>query len=373
MTTSRGARLRVGAMIAAAIATFCFAVFFIGEGSHLLKRTESVEAHFAGTNGLLVGAPVSFNGMNVGAISTIEFPDNVNLNYVIVRMWIERRAFERIRSNSIASIQTMGLLGDKYVEIGTGTAEAPRIQPGAVLGVREPINYEAMLQRASTGEFVDNMTVASRELRTLLESLNSRQSSISQGFADLSQLARDLDQTLHEVKSRKSLLGDVLSDRGEGPQVLANLNRAAAAVERAAESTRAAGESVRTMTDQYAKGQGTMPRLFRDRDFGDHFLDNLEASSADLRDILHKIDTGQGTLGKAVNDPALYTNANAFFAGSDTGWGYRVIGALNSIAHPFSVAEAPTTAAAACTPAPALPADGRAASSDYSQSIAVRP
>ena len=350
MNKARTSAIRVGLLIAAGIGTFCFAIFFIGQGSKFLRRTETVEAHFIDTNGLLEGAPVSFNGMNVGAVSRIEFPGDPNLDYVIVRMWIEQRAFLRMRNDSTASIQTMGLLGDKYIEISAGNPQAPRIHAGAVLRAREPINYEAMLQRAGTGEFVENMTVASRELRSLLESLNSRQASISQGFADLNQLANDLDKMLRESREGHSLLSSLLSDKGEGPQLVENLNRAVSSMEHAADSTRAAGESLRAMTDKYAAGQGTVSRLFKDTEFSDKFLDNLQASSADLRDILHKIDSGQGTLGRAVNDPSLYKNANAFFSGSDTSWGYRLMGTLNNVAHPFAQEGAPETPAACIQP-----------------------
>lgn len=391
MTRSATTLFRVGVMIAAGITLFCLSIFYIGYGSKFLRSTQTVEAHFTTTSGLLVGAPVSVNGVEVGAVSSIGYPADENSNYVIVSMWIEERAFRRLHNDSTASIHTMGLLGDKYVEIGSGSSSAPPLQPGSVLAGREPFDYEKMVQQASGGEFVENLAAATRELRSLLESLSNPQSlagelikgeqgpqkerltlgTIRQSFMDLDRLANDLDSTVRSVNSGKGLLGSMVSTRGEGSRTLANFNRALNSIERAADSTRDASQSVRTLADQYAKGQGVVPRLFRDREFGDQLLANLQASSADLRDILHKVDTGQGSLGLAVNDPALYKNVNSFFAGGG-GWGYRILGAFSSLARPFAQPEpeqeqTPITAAdidrssALTAPSNATPADSNAA------------
>lgn len=381
MTRSKIILFRVGLIIAAGIALLCFSIFFIGYGSKFLKTTQTVEARFADTNGLLVGAPVSVNGVEVGAVSSIGFPAEVSSTYVVVNMWIDDRAFRRLHIDSLASIHTMGLLGDKFVVISGGSSKAPRLQPGTILAGREPFDYEEMLQQAGTGEFVENLTASVKALRSLLESLNNPESlagqiikgeqapqggrltlgTIRQSFANLDRLTNDLDQTVRNINSGKGLLGTMLSQRGAGPHTLEDFDRAVNSIERAAESTREATKSMRVLADQYSKGQGVMPRLFKDREFGDDLLANLQASAADLRAILHKIDSGRGTLGLVVNNPALYKNANSFFAASNTGWGYRVLSVFKSLAHPFAEPEeqeqtTPITAADVDQPPPRVAA-----------------
>jgi len=358
VTKSRFATFRVGVLIAIGIALFGFSIFYIGYGSRFLKRTGVMEARFQRTNGLLADAPVALNGVNVGAVASIRFPRDPDADYVIVRMWVEERAFGRVRSDASASIRTMGLLGDKYVEISGGTNKAPRLESGGTLSAQEPVDYEAMFQQPGAQDFVGNMTAVSSQLRSLLESLNSRDSllgeliksdpapsgerlqlsDVRKGFADISRLAVDIDETMRKLNNRQSLLGSMLSTTGEGPALLTNLNGAARSMRAAADSAKVAATSLNNFATRYGQGQGAVARLFTDREFGDAVLANLRDSSADLREILRKIDDGQGSIGLAVNDPRLYNNVDAFLT-TGPGWGIRILNGLHGVAHPFAEVE----------------------------------
>ena len=126
MADSAYARVRVGALIAAGLGILCFAIITIGHGAQFFTRTEILQAHFERIEGLQTGAPVTLSGVRIGAVDSIMFPPEPENSYVIVRIWVEESAAERVRTDSVMQIHSMGLLGDKFVALTPGTAAAPR-------------------------------------------------------------------------------------------------------------------------------------------------------------------------------------------------------------------------------------------------------
>ena len=157
MADSAFARVRVGALIAAALGILCFAVLMIGHGAQLFTHTEILQAHFERIEGLETGAPVTLSGVRIGAVDSIMFPPEPENGYVIVKIWVEQSAAERVRTDSIMQIHSMGLLGDKFVALTPGTAAAPPANPDTVLASINPIDYEAILQREGTDDLIANV------------------------------------------------------------------------------------------------------------------------------------------------------------------------------------------------------------------------
>lgn len=356
MFKSRFIALRVGILIAVGIGLFCFAIFSIGYGSRYLRTTGMLKAHFARANGLQSGAPVSLGGVNIGAVSSIALPTDPDADYIVVRMWIEQPAFARLHTDSIARIRTMGLLGDKFIEITGGTRTAPRLAPGGLIASVNPVDYEALLQKEGHEDVIGNLISISAELSSLLKSINGGRSllgelvrgeavppgqqltlaDIRNTFTNVNSLAIEMDGVMRKINQGSGLMGAMFSDKFDGPRLLRNLSGAATSIQTAAASVNAAGESLNRLSTEYRQAQGAMPRLFKDREFGDEILANLRASSADLHEILEKINSGRGTLGLAINDPQLYNNATAFLAGGGRGWGLRFFSLLYDVTHPFA-------------------------------------
>ena len=73
------------------------------------------------------------------------------------------------------------------------------------------------------------------------------------------------------------------------------------------------------------------------REYAREVMGNLRQSSADLEQILHKINAGQGTIGKLVNNPELYDSAQKLV--STQGWGVAIVKAIYGVVHPLSSTE----------------------------------
>jgi hypothetical protein len=74
--------------------------------------------------------------------------------------------------------------------------------------------------------------------------------------------------------------------------------------------TRRAGEDHRE-----PQGNGAIPILLHDAQFGKAFTGNLRSLSEHLDSISRKLDDGQGTAGKLINDPSIFDAANHLVIG----------------------------------------------------------
>jgi phospholipid/cholesterol/gamma-HCH transport system substrate-binding protein len=341
--------VRVGALIAGGLAIIGFGIFSIGHGTRMLGRTDTIETHFHRINGLQTGAPVSLSGVNIGAVEAIRFPDDPYADYVVVKMWIVDSDLARVRADSVAQINTMGLLGDKYVEITGGNPESPSLAPNEILAAQDPVDLQAILQKAGGGDMIDNVIAISQSLKSILESIDKGHGILTElikgeakgtappltladlrtTFDNMNQLAVQMNAMLDKVNHGRGLAGAMLSDKTDGKNLLDE-------VESTAISMKDTAVKMNRLMDHFSNGNGAVQRLLGDQQYANQLLANMQTSLADMKDILRKIDDGRGSVGLAVNDPSLYYDAKNFLGGNGSlGWGVRMLNGLYSLTHPF--------------------------------------
>jgi phospholipid/cholesterol/gamma-HCH transport system substrate-binding protein len=360
--------VRVGLVIAIAAGIACFAIFSIGHGTRLFKRTDAIEAHFHRINGLQAGAPVELSGVSIGAVDSISFPPDPHTDYVVVKMWIADTYLPRVRVDAVAEINTMGLLGDKFIEITGGNPASAPLGSGQVLASQDPIDYQALLQKQGTSDMVANMIEISQSLRSILDSIDKGHGLLAQIVRDgqngqpqqlslaeirqtldnMNKLASEMDAMLVKVNKGQGLAGAMFSDKTDGQQLLKE-------VRTAANSMQVTSQNFNQLLDRINQGNGAVQRLLNDQKFSNELMNNLQTSLNDMRQILQKINEGRGSVGLAVNDPSLYYDAKGFLGGQGSiGWGVRMLNGLYSVTHPFS--HSATAVPLTATPADAPPA-----------------
>lgn len=351
MARSTVVTIRVGAIIAGGLAIICFAIFSIGHGTRMLRRTDTIETHFHRINGLQSGAPVSLSGVNIGGVESIDFPVDPHADFVIVKMWIVDADLPRVRSDSVAQIDTMGLLGDKYIEITGGNPQSPSLAPNEVLAAQDPFDFQALLQKPGANQMADNVIEITQSLRSILDSIDKGHGILAElikggepngaqppltladlrtTFDNMNKLAVQMNMMLDKVNRGRGLAGAMLSDKTDGKKLLDEVESAAATMKDTA-------QKVSLLVDRFNKGNGAVERLLSDEQYANQLLANMQTSLADMKDILRKIDDSQGSVGLAVNDPSLYYDAKSFLGGNGSlGWGVRMLNGVYSLTHPFS-------------------------------------
>src|SRR5213592_4608950 len=156
-------KFRVGLFVLVALAAFLGMVYALGARARLFEARYTIHADFTEVAGLTEGATVRLAGVQIGRVTDVHLPGEPG-GKVRVDLTISRRYADRIRRDSIARIDTQGLLGDKVVEVTVGTAAAPPLQPGDVLLAREPTDFARVLtQGADTARDAAALVAALRK------------------------------------------------------------------------------------------------------------------------------------------------------------------------------------------------------------------
>jgi len=131
--------LKVGIFVGIGIVLFFVIVFSIGD-IKFVKSGYKLSAMFSFIDGLTESAPVRYAGVNVGHISEIKilFDEGSGKTMVRVTAWITDEG-RRIEKDSTVIINTLGLLGEKYLEIFPGSIDSGIAQEGDSLVGKDPI------------------------------------------------------------------------------------------------------------------------------------------------------------------------------------------------------------------------------------------
>lgn len=201
--------VRLGAFILTALTVFAVMVFWLGERQFLFSRTYRISAPFDNVAGLDEGAPVRAGGVRIGTVEKIFLPHRPD-DKVKIEMELENNTREVIKKDSIASIETEGLLGSKYVAISFGSQESEQVGDGDAIASRPPLDYADVAKKASdlldsakeaidsSKIAIDNINEASGDLQSITGKIDSGQGTVGAMINDQT-MYRNLNTTIAQA------------------------------------------------------------------------------------------------------------------------------------------------------------------------------
>ncbi len=172
----------VGAFVVFGVLLFAVGLFFIGSRRMLFDDSFQAHAEFANISGLQNGAIVRVAGMDAGEVEEIRVPGSPSGRFR-VRLRIREDLHPLIRVDSVATIQTDGLVGNKYVQVDAGTDGAAVVPPGGTMQSREPLDLAEMLDRMS--KTVDLVTTTIVDVKGGVEQALASVTETAQSAQDL--------------------------------------------------------------------------------------------------------------------------------------------------------------------------------------------
>lgn len=281
--------------MAAALALGALALFTLSSQGRLLRRHYRLVTYFDNVQGLAAGGPVRLAGKDVGMVKSVSFaPLAANLPPVRVVMEIDASVQPRIRNDSVASIGTIGLLGDKYVEISMGSPGAKILRSGQEIASVSPPDLSAALERGTRA--IDNISELAENMNRVVVQFGN-----AMGGRKIAQATTGITSIVNAIEGGQGLLHNLIYEpyQGKGMQDFEN------AVATASE-----------ILDQVAHGKGLLHQVVYGSPANQKALSQALQAAARLDAVLEKVDQGQGTLGLLVNDPTLYEDLKQLVGGA---------------------------------------------------------
>jgi phospholipid/cholesterol/gamma-HCH transport system substrate-binding protein len=321
MNQNRMRDTRVGLFVAAVLVLLAAMIASLSSQSGLFRDTYSIKASFGNVQGLVEGAPVRLYGTDVGLVSKIYFAPGFGGKPVNVILDVDKGVQTRIRANTTATIRSMGLLGDKYVELMHGAPPAPVIKEGGTVETSPPPDLYGVMEKAD--EILSNIVNISSSLDTFMAEFAS-----DENRENFSRTFRSMRNIVTEVETGDGLLhgliyepspGDAIDDFSKAiSDVREILEEARAGKGGVGESLTALSRSIGDLEDITARLRSG-PGMLHDAVYakGDESLmGNLNSSAKNLNQILVKMNEGEGTFGAFLNDPTLYEDLKIITGGA---------------------------------------------------------
>jgi phospholipid/cholesterol/gamma-HCH transport system substrate-binding protein len=196
---------RLGAFIVATLAVLAAGVFIIGSKEYLFSSTYHLKAQFENVAGLADGADVQVGGVHSGTVTGIVLPKKPGEKVTVI-MELARSTHAIIKQDSVASIETEGMLGNQYMAISFGSAGQAEVEDGETIQSLPPLELGALLAKTnaildSSQQAIQNTTLATAHLNSVSAKIDSGQGTVGALVND-KQLYNNLEQTtttLHDT------------------------------------------------------------------------------------------------------------------------------------------------------------------------------
>ncbi|HXK62130.1 MAG TPA: MlaD family protein [Acidobacteriota bacterium] len=274
-----------------------------------------------------------------------------NIQSIEVYLQILSQYRDWIRADSNISLGSVGLLGDRYIEISLGrTTQPPPVEKEEVdtffgTDTREVVvitgTRQAGFQELITGanDILANFEVLSERLQEIMAKFEEGEGSVGRFFSDpafynnlnaavvgareaveqASQMMKDITQgpgTVPRLIQERELYDKIASATDRLEKMIARIEEGDGTVGRLVTDealytrTTAVMGNIEGITGRIDKGQGTLGKLSTD----EKLYEELRVSISQMKTFMEDVEQGKGTLGKLAKDPELYQNMNQLSA-----------------------------------------------------------
>jgi phospholipid/cholesterol/gamma-HCH transport system substrate-binding protein len=179
---------RLGVFIVAMLLIFTAGVYWIGSKQFLFSSTYRLNADFTNVAGLNGGAEVRVGGIHEGTVEQIQLPVRPH-DKVRVVMALARATRNVVKSDSVATIRSDGLVGDKFVEVSFGSDQAPKVSNADTIQGEPPLQLSDLMEK--TREILDSAQGAVTNADATVANLKSITSKVDQGTGTVGALIND--------------------------------------------------------------------------------------------------------------------------------------------------------------------------------------
>jgi phospholipid/cholesterol/gamma-HCH transport system substrate-binding protein len=295
----------VGIFVVASMAALLAMILIVAQQEGLFNEYVTYRTIFKNVSGLKSGSEVHLAGVTVGNVLTTAINPEGN---IVVTFQVLKKYSERIREDSRSTIGFMGLLGDKSLDLTSGSLKKAAIPPNGLVTAVEPLDITQLLARAAP---------TLEELQKVISNLVSLTDALAQPGSDTKTILSEVRDIVTKINTGKGSLGKLVNEPGLYQDVASAMAQ------------------VRKFVDGLEKGKGLVGTLLNDPAFKDQAVKtmaemqatfaNLNKTTADVKDAaarlpdmakkLESFVTNLERAGKGL--PGLVTEGQTLFGDAD--------------------------------------------------------
>lgn len=276
------AEAKVGLLVLGSSVILLWMTVVVGKFDFGKKEGYRVEAVFDSVSGLDTKAAVRMAGVQIGTVESVALDDSR------AKLVLRIDPGVKIPRGSEAAVKTMGLLGDKYVDLvpparnaGEGGAGRERAGIGAY---RDGERIEVTASPSDADKLISQLSAIADDVKQVTASLRNVFGS-RRGERSMEDMLHDLRETTANIREFSYAL------KGDGSELVARLNDLA--------------RSLNTVVDENRDNLKVSLENIREA------TKSAEMALASIENVTDKIDRGEGTLGKLVSDDSMYNNIDS--------------------------------------------------------------
>jgi phospholipid/cholesterol/gamma-HCH transport system substrate-binding protein len=280
--------LKVGIVVLIGLIIFVFIVSIVGTEQNIFTSTYRLKVFLPNVQGLVNGAMISLGGLKIGFVSDLQFAKHDTVNGVEVTMDITTKYRSSITTSTVGQIKTIGLLGDKYIDLTIGSPGEEPLAENSYVPVIAAFDLEAagpQFKKALT-DFTDVMG----SMKGIVASMNNGEGSIGRLIKhpkmanEMEHLLSSLNNVVQAIESKRGTIGTLVYDDNVGKNI------------------KEVSSNLKDVTDQIRQGKGTMGKLIMD----DRLYTNLSSFTSRADSLLHKANADSSNVSKLLSDGHFY-------------------------------------------------------------------
>ncbi|MCB9707937.1 MAG: MCE family protein [Myxococcales bacterium] len=277
--------LRVGIFVMVALSIGAIVVFSVGNRRNVFSPKAEYRAVFEDVAGLRAGSPVQMGGVHVGSVGDVTITPS---GKIWVTVSVIHSVQDLIRADTVASIGSKGMLGDRLVDLTAGHSDNPRLPPGSTL------------KTSISSDPLSAIQDLSKQAGPILQHVEGLAKNLHAASVPLAEPAfhKDLQATVHNLSTvlQYAAHGDGVVHRLFTDKSLANsIEDTLAHVRHTTENLSRTSDTVRSMADEIRHGKGAAHELVYGRE-GTRLLHNLAGATGELSILLHDVRTTDSTV-----------------------------------------------------------------------------
>jgi phospholipid/cholesterol/gamma-HCH transport system substrate-binding protein len=332
--------IRVGVFVIFSIVVLMLTIYILGQERNYFERPIYVSTKFTNVSGLKSGSTVRLAGLDVGLVSRVLFPEeNDSDQRMTVEMRLRKGVLERVRKDSLARIDSMGLLGDKIIDISIGSPQQPQLEDGDWLPSEDGTGFNEIV--ASAKKTIDNLVEGTDDLKDVLKSFSD-----AGGGEAIAELSKSITGMLDAVQNGEGLLHQLLYAKSgqqdyeklmsgvhvaidSAGSIMTRIDKLLDGVEQSdsfaheillgqsgpqtVKDLRELIHSISSVVRSVEENKGSLLHTLLYDNTAGQSIGNITQSTEDLKELIaslkstvQQIEKGEGTIGALIQDPTVY-------------------------------------------------------------------